>query len=160
MGNCASLFRADKGTNLLAVDQFTLANDNKIEIKSDSLKAMQDHLENIVEKPQIMISSSLESCLLGSDKIPIQEINYDCQVTGTLTNVKLNQVYFNTSNNSSYEVSFQMPIDPSYVVHSLTVTTKDKTVKGKIISRQSAEQKYNIANAAGNQAMLIKEDNW
>jgi len=58
------------------------------------------------------------------------------------------------------EATYQFPTDPDQltVVSKMIFELGDKTVEGKVVSKENAEERYDDAIAGGNAALMVKEN--
>ena len=58
------------------------------------------------------------------------------------------------------EATYQFPTDPDQqtAVSRITFQLDDKTVEGKVIAKEKAQERYDDAIAGGNAAMMVKEN--
>lgn len=54
------------------------------------------------------------------------------------------------------EAEYLFPCDPEMAVSKMTVKLGDKEIEGKVMEKEKAEEKYQDAIAAGNQATMLK----
>jgi hypothetical protein len=85
------------------------------------------------------------------------DVNVHINVVNGVASFELRQVYKNDQKNS-LEIEYMFPINPEYSVTALNVQIGDKTVEGKVIKKEKAEEKYDDAIAAGHTAVKMDYD--
>jgi Ca-activated chloride channel family protein len=89
--------------------------------------------------------------------LPLEDVNVHIKVVNGVASFELRQVYKNEEK-QSLEIEYNFPINPEYSVTALNVKIGDKTVEGKVIKKEKAEEKYDDAIAAGHTAVKMDYD--
>ncbi|HSE19243.1 MAG TPA: VIT domain-containing protein [Pyrinomonadaceae bacterium] len=88
---------------------------------------------------------------------PLKHTEVKAQVSGFLSRVTVTQDFENTIENK-IEAVYQFPLPQAAAVDDLTMLIGDRTVKGKIMRRNEAQQAYAAAKQSGKIASLLNQE--
>src|SRR5215213_283142 len=88
---------------------------------------------------------------------PLKHTEVKAQVSGFLSRVTVTQDFENTVENK-IEAVYKFPLQQAAAVDDLTMLIGDRTVKGKIMRREEAEQAYAAAKQLGKVASLLNQE--
>ena len=97
--------------------------------------------------------------------LPLKELNVQVDIHDSISTIHLTQIFENPSSEAPQEqeadkpieVTYQFPKEKASVVSKMQVTVGDKTINTKVMEKEKAQEKYDDAIAAGNQATMLKE---
>ncbi len=91
-------------------------------------------------------------------KVPLKLIEFHASIHDGLSSVEITQTYHNV-NKSSIECQYIFPVDyASMTVTGLSIKMDGKTIEGKILPKEKADEKYTDAIAAGNTVAKAEYD--
>ena len=90
----------------------------------------------------------------NSKAVPLRHIDFRIKVVNSVASFEVTQVYENLGQNP-IETEFFFPADPFMSVTGLVITIGEKTIEGKIMGKEKAEEKYDDAIASGNTAAKL-----
>ena len=97
--------------------------------------------------------------------LPLKELNVQVDIHDSISTIHLTQIFENPRSEAPQEqeadkpieVTYQFPKEKASVVSKMQVTVGDKTINTKVMEKEKAQEKYDDAIAAGNQATMLKE---
>ena len=90
------------------------------------------------------------------EKVALQGVHVDAKLIDLVSNVTITQTYQNIEDvNIEAVYTFPLPLDA--VLLDLTVTLGDKTLKGQVVEKKQAEERYEEAITDGDSAIMLQE---
>ena len=88
---------------------------------------------------------------------PLKHTEVKAEVSGFLSRVTVTQDFENTLENK-IEAVYKFPLPQAAAVDDLTMLIGDRTVKGKIMRREEAQEAYDAAKQVGKVASLLNQE--
>ncbi len=98
----------------------------------------------------------LFSSLAIAGDLPLESSSYDVQITGTVADIELEQVFSNTSD-EWMEAIYSFPLDGGAAVDDMSIYIGDREIVGVIEEREQARENYEEARANGQAAALTEQ---
>ena len=99
-------------------------------------------------------------CLLAplafAGELPLESSTYDVQITGSVADIELEQVFSNTSEDWM-EAIYSFPLDGGAAVDDMSIFLGDREIVGVIQEREEARANYEEARANGQAAALTEQ---
>ncbi|NJK27752.1 MAG: hypothetical protein HC925_03380, partial [Coleofasciculaceae cyanobacterium SM2_3_26] len=89
--------------------------------------------------------------------LPLQETRFDTVVVGTVAESEVVQVFHNPFE-EPIEAIYLFPLHEQAAVDDYAMTIGDRTIRGKIDTRERARETYEEARAAGKTAGLLEQE--
>ena len=95
--------------------------------------------------------------------LPVSKISCDLKIQDSIAVLKMTQQFENKINEEDddqkpIEIKYQFPKEDDAVISKMTIKLGEKEINAKVIEAKKAQEKYDDAIAAGNQATLLQED--
>ena len=91
---------------------------------------------------------------VGEGKVALQSVNVEAEIENLLCEVTIKQVYSNLEKvNIEAVYTFPLPLDS--VLLDMTIKTKTKELKGVVIEKAVAEDRYENAVTDGDTAIML-----
>ncbi|HKG46497.1 MAG TPA: VIT and VWA domain-containing protein, partial [Pyrinomonadaceae bacterium] len=117
------------------------------------------HDETLAAETRVVTRGALE--YIDNDgkraECPLKHTEVKAQVSGFLSRVTVTQDFENNSQNK-IEAVYTFPLPQAAAVDDLTMLIGDRTVKGKIMRREEAQQAYAAAKQIGKVASLLDQE--
>ncbi|MFZ1986445.1 MAG: VIT and VWA domain-containing protein [Desulfatitalea sp.] len=93
---------------------------------------------------------------VGEGKIALQAVNVEAHLENLLCEVSIKQVYSNLEK-INIEAVYTFPLPLGAVLLAMTIKTKTKELKGVVIEKTEAEQRYEEAITDGDTAIMLEQ---
>ena len=90
-------------------------------------------------------------------RVPMTNQHHSLSITNNIATLQISQTYKNTRK-ESLEISWSFPVLPNSGITSLQISLSDRVLKGKLMEKQKADEKYEDAIAKGNTGYKLKYD--
>ena len=95
--------------------------------------------------------------------LPVSKISCDLKIQDSIAVLKMTQQFENKINEEDddqkpIEIKYQFPKEDDAVISKMTIKLGEREINAKVIEAKKAQEKYDDAIAAGNQATLLQED--
>jgi len=93
---------------------------------------------------------------VGEGEVALQAVNVDVEIENLLSEVTIKQIYSNLEKiNIEAVYTFPLPLDA--VLMDMTIKTKKKELKGVVIEKKEAEDRYEEAITDGDTAIMLEQ---
>jgi Ca-activated chloride channel homolog len=93
---------------------------------------------------------------VGEGKVALQSVNVEAEIENLLCEVTIKQVYSNLEK-VSIEAVFTFPLPLGAVLLDMTIKTSTKELKGVVIEKAEAEDRYEDAITDGDTAIMLEQ---
>jgi Ca-activated chloride channel family protein len=88
---------------------------------------------------------------------PLKHTDVKAEISGFLSRVSVTQEFENNFT-APIEAVYTFPLPQNGAVDDMTMTIGDRTVRGKILRREEAQEVYEAAKASGKRAGLLSQE--
>ena len=93
---------------------------------------------------------------VGEGKVALQSVNVEAEIENLLCEVTIKQVYSNLEK-VNIEAVYTFPLPLGAVLLDMTIKTKTKELKGVVIEKAEAEDRYEDAITDGDTAIMLEQ---
>ncbi len=93
---------------------------------------------------------------VGEAKVVLQSVNVEAKIENLLCEVTIKQVYSNQEK-INIEAVYTFPLPLSAVLLDMTIKTGTKELKGIVIEKSEAEDRYEDAVTDGDTAIMLEQ---
>ena len=91
------------------------------------------------------------------ERVPMTKQHYLLSIKNNIATLQISQTYKNTRK-ENLEVSWSFPVLPNSGITSLQIELSDRVLKGKLMEKEKADEKYDDAIAKGNTGYKLQYD--
>jgi len=93
---------------------------------------------------------------VGKGKVALQSVNVKAEIENLLCQVTVKQIYRNVEK-TNIEAVYTFPLPVRAVLLDMTITTRSKALKGVVVEKLEAEERYEDAITDGDTAIMLEQ---